>query len=53
MYNLEYDYGEFEDTPCLLEYENEDYTVCARCEMGAVRIFTEEGVFCGHVYNDD
>ena len=39
--------------PCIMYYDNDAYTICARCKAGAVRIFTEEGVFCGSVLNDD
>ena len=40
LYDAEFDYGAYDLDPCLLYYDNEDYDVCARCEMGAVRIFT-------------
>ena len=39
--------------PCLIEYTNEDKTMCARCQYGSVRIFTVDGIFCGSVLDED
>ena len=41
--------GDGYENPCLILYDNADYQVCARCKNGAVRIYLEDGVYCGWV----